>query len=198
MFKPVNGEKMVAEEGTGYKRERAAYLANIFLELDLVPPTIIRSVEGEDGSLQQFISDSTVGYNLTEQQQSDEYIIQQKNIMHLFDYIVGNTDRHEGNFLVDKNRKVWAIDHGYAFNSNFYGFNFSDLHFPIALSSEFISKIKKFDRSDTRKKLFTTLLAELIDLKQIQQCLDRVRFLAHAFNGNQLSENAINALNEKL
>ena len=36
--------------------------------------------------------------------------------MALFDEVIGNTDRHDGNWLEDENRKLWAIDHGLTFD----------------------------------------------------------------------------------
>jgi hypothetical protein len=35
--------------------------------------------------------------------------------MALFDHITGNCDRHGGNWIVDKNNRVYAIDNGLAF-----------------------------------------------------------------------------------
>jgi hypothetical protein len=42
----------------------------------------------------------------------------QLQIMRIFDNLVYNTDRNQGNILIDKSWKVWLIDHTRAFRQN--------------------------------------------------------------------------------
>ncbi len=135
VFKPVSGEVFAGEHfnahvkpGTYYKRERAAYLVSEFFGFKLVPPTILRELNGEVGSVQEFIPDTEPGFKLTTRDRSS--IFENVNVigkrrdkkyeealakLSVFDHLIWNIDRHGGNFLL-KEGNVYAIDNGFAFN----------------------------------------------------------------------------------
>lgn len=117
IFKPVSGEvelrKPGVVPGSYFKRERAAYLIDQDLGFNLVPPTVIRSIEGETGSLQMFVENATVAALLKDTNLPEADLMK----MWLFDLIIRNTDRHKGNFLVSQDHVV-AIDQGAAFGTS--------------------------------------------------------------------------------
>ncbi len=45
----------VFKPGYRYKSERAAYLVDKFFKFDLIPTTVIRNIEGKEGSYQLYI-----------------------------------------------------------------------------------------------------------------------------------------------
>lgn len=47
------------------RSERAAYLVDKFLGFDLVPTTVIKTIEGKEGSFQRFIPDARTGLELS-------------------------------------------------------------------------------------------------------------------------------------
>jgi hypothetical protein len=99
--------------GTYYKREVAAYeISKIIGMTDLVPPTVLRDIDGSIGSLQAWETNAKSAN--TFENIADKYGKSQVDIQRasLFDAIMGNTDRHSGNWLVTREGKLVLIDHG--------------------------------------------------------------------------------------
>jgi hypothetical protein len=116
------------------------------LEWDLVPPTVSREFEPLDHDESSFIEGSAVSFQewkkgarqlnsfLPVGQRAFPYerllsLAQRAAKMHpsnhlrllqmaVLDVLIYNYDRHSGNILVDRQGKVWAIDHGLAFSSS--------------------------------------------------------------------------------
>ncbi len=100
------------------KREAWAYEVDQRLGLNLVPPTAYR--ETDNASFQQMIEGAVNGFQVTPSTIDSatgiiKHVVadnEQFGRMGLLDAVLGNTDRHPGNFLVDKSGTVYAIDHG--------------------------------------------------------------------------------------
>ncbi len=134
IFKPADGEssKLKEEEGLPpdfefYPRECAGYLVSDHFELDIVPPTVIREIDGKIGSLQLFLSPEY--YKNYSQGTSEEM----KRIKEgddwgriaILDWLLINNDRHSQNMMTDKQGEgiLVAIDHGIILDSSFYEFH---------------------------------------------------------------------------
>lgn len=157
--------------GKSYQKERAAYLVDLFLGFDLVPATVIRNIEGKMGSLQKFIPESRTGQEITFEeaaalQESPEYII-----MDIFDYIIGNSDRHDRNYVVDKDNKLWAIDHHLTF-WNYTGHPYDS--FPVYSTKQTLNKIRDLAESEDKKMLLRKLLLELLEKEQVNNFFKRL------------------------
>jgi Phosphatidylinositol 3- and 4-kinase len=87
--------------------EVAAYLIDRQLAIHKTPLTVLRSEpNGSVSSLQLFLEIDHVPSN--NKPNPDELLF--------FDYLIGNRDRHGGNYITDPNHKnIIAIDHGMAF-----------------------------------------------------------------------------------
>lgn len=141
IFKPVRGEakKFYAENGLGhdYPREVGAYIVSEHFGLDLVPPTILREINGHVGSLQLFLPHQR--YKLASEAMHRLDDEQLEAFMHspdvvnlqLLDWITANADRHVENYMLkvddrgapemrNNTPEVIAIDNGLAFNELFY------------------------------------------------------------------------------
>lgn len=187
IYKPVSGEQPYLrhgiEAGTYYQRERAAYLVDRFLGLGLVPPTVIRELDGEIGSLQQFIPETTGSWGVDlSQLQEDLYQLW------VFDYIIWNTDRHAGNLLFQGN-KLFAIDHGLSFGSECRMFmrHFYD----IAAPKQLVGLLEQFLKDDKSKKILQELLEELLSEDEVKACVRRIEHI-----GSKLIKNGMIKLNE--
>jgi hypothetical protein len=132
IFKPAAGEASLRKNipaGRYYKREVAASRLNDALGLDLVPETVERTIDGKVGSLQLFVEGAKMardaGGGLLQRLAGEKFRV--------FDYIVGNSDRHLGNLLVrhvgGENLPV-LIDNGLSFPK---GGNTSEWRFPHQL-----------------------------------------------------------------
>jgi hypothetical protein len=113
IYKPRQGEDPLWDfpDGTLYKREYAAFIVSQALDWNLVPPTVIRSGPYGVGSMQWFID--TPARNEPQPQLKDAAVLKQ---VALFDYLVNNADRKAGHFLVDRDCRLWLIDHGLTFS----------------------------------------------------------------------------------
>ena len=128
MFKSVDLHKMGQtrlESGEvefnfsdSYRYERAAYLLDRQLELDMVPVAVLQRRKGTQGVLVDWIPD-TVHENQVEKAFSGPQIasiFRQKSRMHLFDSLIYNIDRRPENILIDESTgTVYLIDHSRAF-----------------------------------------------------------------------------------
>ncbi len=96
----------------------AAYKLGVMLGLDNIPPSIRRKVKGKSGSLRPWVEKT-----MTDKQRQAQKIVapdvlrwnRQMYRMRLFDELIANTDRNQGNILIDEEWKVWMIDHTRAF-----------------------------------------------------------------------------------
>jgi hypothetical protein len=99
--------------GTEWKRERLTYLVSSLLGLHVVPPTVIRKVNGVLGSCQAFLPDTKTwkASGLT----YEDVRVEEWQRLALLDWLCCNTDRHASNWLVGDNNQFWAIDNGLCF-----------------------------------------------------------------------------------
>ncbi len=119
VFKPAAGEQWLAsgiEEGMLFRREVATSLtAGVLGFGDLVPLTTFSEQEGSEGSIQLYVDEAipAVKASLAERYDGEEDASRAAAL----DYICGQLDRHQGNWLV-KNGKLVLIDNGTSFSSS--------------------------------------------------------------------------------
>lgn len=101
-----------------YAHEKAAYELARLLSFDAVPPVVLRRISVTDGSLQAWIEDSA-----TEKQKRRRGVElkaglrwhRQRQLMQIFDALISNFDRNQGNMLYDADWNLWCIDHTRSF-----------------------------------------------------------------------------------
>ncbi len=102
-----------------YIFEKAAYELSQLLDLDRVPPTVVRTIDGKEGTLQLWVEQATTeasaiqGGGKAYGNAGLRHL--QKQVMLVFDNLVYNFDRHQNNMLYDRNKKLWFIDHTRSF-----------------------------------------------------------------------------------
>jgi hypothetical protein len=111
--------RMVVTFRDSYIFETAAYELDRMLGIGRIPPTTGRHVGGADGSVQIWMEGVTPEDILLDEDRLKppdlEHWHQQKAIMRVFDALIANTDRNQGNLLIDRNWNIWFIDHTRAF-----------------------------------------------------------------------------------
>ena len=102
-----------------YGSELAAYAVDRLLGLGMVPPTVERRLNGTEGALQLWVENVIMERERAERGMSPQPASLwrlQTSRMTVFDYIIGNDDRHAQNMLADPERwLLWLIDHTRAF-----------------------------------------------------------------------------------
>lgn len=119
VYKPRRGENPLwdFEWGTLCQRETAAYLVSKELGWDLVPPTVLRDATRGVGSVQLYIPNNDSEHYFTVQE--DARFVTTLRRLALFDYVVNNADRKSGHCLVGDDHRLWAIDHGICFHTEY-------------------------------------------------------------------------------
>ncbi|MEK7202666.1 MAG: hypothetical protein AAB669_04035 [Patescibacteria group bacterium] len=140
IYKPRSLEQIIPgwekiEPGTYYKHERAAYLVSQYLDLDIVPLTVIRDLgRGYGlGSIQLFIPNAKTLNEWSPYRKPDkgnsksQSRIEMMAMLALFDILIHETDRHSGNVLFNEKfrmkedgqlecrEKIYATDNGLSF-----------------------------------------------------------------------------------
>ena len=97
--------------------EVAAYEIDKLLGLDMVPPTVARSIEGQSGAITLWINGVRVYRDAQEMPKTSGWK-QQVSRMKLYDSLIGNAGRNLMNMIVDQNDNLLLLDHELAFSSD--------------------------------------------------------------------------------
>jgi len=114
-----------------YGYDIAAYHVDRLLGIDRVPPIIGRTIKKTNGSVQIWLEGVITENERREKGFGPPNIArfnQQREIMHVFDNLVGNRDSNLGNALIDRNWHLWFIDCSRCFGKS------EDLLFPEAIT----------------------------------------------------------------
>lgn len=98
-----------------YKAEIAAYKFDRMLGLHMVPPIVERTIDSKKGAAVFWI-DNTKSWSVTHPPQGPEpkWSIQLTR-MKMFDLLIANIDRNQGNLIYDDDWHLFLIDHSRAF-----------------------------------------------------------------------------------
>ncbi len=99
---------------TQYLREVAASKYDKIYGFDIVPDTVFREIDGRIASHQLFL-DGYKEFVKAPPSWIKEIKTSAAEKFGLFDFLIGNEDRHVGNFMVNSFGKMKAIDHGLSF-----------------------------------------------------------------------------------
>ncbi len=98
-----------------YKAEIAAYKLDRMLGLNMVPPIVERKMDGKNGAAVLWI-ENVRGWSVEKPPQGPEpkWSIQLTR-MKMFDQLIANIDRNQGNLIYDADWHLFLIDHSRAF-----------------------------------------------------------------------------------
>jgi hypothetical protein len=157
------GERYYFDFRDSYRHEPAAYELARWLGLDFVPPTVLRRVDGKDGSVQIWLENAlgSQGFEPPDVRAWTSQVWDKD----LFDNLILNVDRNLGNVLRDEQYKLWLIDHTRAFQPE------RELPNPEALA-----RVRRqiWDRLlETTKEDLKELLGDYLDGKQLTSLAKR-------------------------
>jgi len=104
-----------------YKSQIAAYRLGRLLGMQNVPPTVLRVSGGATGSAQLWIEKAmTEDIRLSEGLEPPDHNLWNQSLadMRIFDNLINNIDRNQGNMLVDSFGNLWLIDHSRSFGQD--------------------------------------------------------------------------------
>ena len=114
IYKPIAGERPLWDfpDGTLANREYLTFLLSHWLDLHLVPPTILRDGPYGTGMVQRWIDIDP------EVELMDFYLQDHPRLrwLALFDIIINNTDRKIGHLIPSKSGHLYGCDHGVTFH----------------------------------------------------------------------------------
>jgi hypothetical protein len=97
----------------------AAYRLGVLLGLDMIPPSVVRRHRLEKASFTWWVDDVAMDERERSRRKLQpvdaRYHTDQVHVMRVFDELIANTDRNQGNMLFDTRWKLWMIDHSRAF-----------------------------------------------------------------------------------
>jgi hypothetical protein len=98
-----------------YKAEIAAYKLDRMLDLNMVPPIVERHMNGKNGAAVLWV-ENTKGWSVEKPPQGPEpQWSLQLTRMKMFDQLIANIDRNQGNLIYDADWHLFLIDHSRAF-----------------------------------------------------------------------------------
>ena len=152
-----------------YQFNIAAYKIDRLIGLNMVPVSIGRTYRSTPSAFTWWIDDvlmdegDKVKKNLEAPDRN--YYSRQRVMMYLFDELISNIDRNQGNIVYTKDWRIWLIDHTRAFRKN------SDLKVPARVTRcdrEVYEKLKALDRQTLK-----TEVGKQLDDGQIKSLLAR-------------------------
>jgi hypothetical protein len=98
-----------------YKAEIAAYKLDRLLKLNMVPPIVERNMNGKNGAAVYWV-ENVRGWSVEKPPQGPEPSWSlQLTRMKMFDLLIANIDRNQGNLIYDSDWHLFLIDHSRAF-----------------------------------------------------------------------------------
>lgn len=140
-------ERVDHQFGPNVRLDVLTYELSRTLGFHLVPVTVLRPYKNSVASLQVMIRDSKPG--------NESFIFNdyQDQKLHILDYLTGQLDRHQGNWLIAPGGRVVAIDNDIMYGNDMYaharqklGPDVSSDHPPQKLSSENRRAVERFER----------------------------------------------------
>jgi hypothetical protein len=116
-FQSAKGTELNFRDFWGYNV--AAYRLGVMLGLDNIPVSVARNFNSRPAAFTWWIDDVMMDERARAAQGVKPPVpaawSAQVHVMRVFDELIANTDRNQGNMLIDRDWKLWLIDHSRAF-----------------------------------------------------------------------------------
>jgi hypothetical protein len=176
IYKPQRGEVPLWDfpSGTLYRREFAAYVVSEALGWNIVPPTIIREGPAGIGSLQFYVPPS--------RKAAQQYSLPMRLRpalcrLTLFDHLTNNADRKRSHLHIDTRGRLWAIDHGLTFNSEWKLRTVVFEFVGEAIPDDLLADVEMLRADESRYAALRASLAVLLDEEEVEAFFARIEEL---------------------
>lgn len=167
VFKPTwRGKSGTVEKNfkDTYKFNIAAYRVGRLLGMQSIPPSVERDYVGKPAAYTWWADNVWI----TEMERRDKKIevpkdqvwVNQLNTVRMFDQLIANSDRNQGNLLITPDWRVILIDHTRAFRTNRAVQSVSAL---TRVDYKLFQSLKKMTRADVERECSRYLSVEEID-----------------------------------
>jgi hypothetical protein len=140
-----------------YEAEVAAYEIDRLLGLDMVPPTVVRRVQSDKGSLQLWAEECHLYRDVQGETPQTQEWSHQLSRMKMLDVLINNTDRNAQNFLVDPHFHIILIDHSRAFGTGNKMLK-DPKKLPVQFDRMLVEKLKALNREELEARLDKLLM----------------------------------------
>jgi hypothetical protein len=175
IWKPIQkGRRQGAWES--HQAEVAAYELDKLLSLDMVPPTLIRELHGQKGSIQLWLENARMFAEVASKLPPEKKWHREVSRMKVFDNLICNRDRNARNFLVTPDWGIVLIDHSQAFTTRSPFFRDGSLclatgegtELPVQFDRALVEAIRQLDIETLDSEL-----GSLLSPAQIESVLER-------------------------
>jgi hypothetical protein len=160
--------RIEADFSDSWKYEVATYRLDRALGFGLVPVTVARVIDGERGSVQEWIEDAEtfrdlVGSGDTTIKGDGQLLMVRLTCMYILDQLIANVDRNYDNILVDADDdRFFLIDHSRSFRFR-SSVDPPDLPQPVPLSERATTQLEALDR-----EVIEEVVGDLLSKRQIR------------------------------
>lgn len=173
-----------------YRNNVAAYRLDRILGLGMAPVTVVRRDQGRDASFMWWVEDVLMDESarLKKKIQTPDPAAwnDQMFVVRVFDQLIYNFDRNLGNLLIDRDWRIWMIDHSRAFKI------FKEVRAPKNLSDrcarELLAGLRRLDRPT-----LDVAMKDLLSRTQVEGLLARRDSIVRYYDAKiaQLGEAAV-------
>jgi hypothetical protein len=137
-----------------YKYNIAAYRLDKILDLNMIPVSVPRKVAGKSSAVTWWVDDKMFDDVDRKKQgieppDKDDWN-KQMYVVRVFDQLIYNTDRNLGNLVIDKQWRMWMIDHTRAFRLQTKLMNEKNL---VMCDRKFLANMRKLDLDTLNEEL---------------------------------------------
>jgi len=177
VYKPCAGERPLWDfpDGNLCYREFVSYLISQVLGWPNIPPTVMRDGPHGEGSVQLFIEAEYEAHYFN-MRDTSAFTFEFREIA-LFDYLVNNADRKGGHCLKDKEGRLWAIDHGLTFHTDFKLRTVIWDFCNEAISDPLLEDLARFQQLLDKDSGLRQTLKQYLNQREIRALKRRVDFL---------------------
>lgn len=170
------------EINSDVEHERAAYLISDILGFDFVPTTVLKTIDGKEGCLQEYVEDTQ------DLDEVDESSLQDELYKYwIFRHLLRNPDGHNFNLLV-KEGKIISIDHEASFDSDTPDPSYYDIdrsYYGIKAPESLKEIFNSYLRDEAKQAMLKKELTGLISPHDTEVTLQRIKKFGYqlAVNG---------------
>jgi hypothetical protein len=141
-----------------YKFNIAAYRLDKIMDINMIPVSVVRKVAGKTSAVTWWVDDKMFD-DVDRKKQGIEPPNQddwnkQMYVVRVFDQLIYNTDRNLGNLVIDKQWRMWMIDHTRAFRLQTKLQNEKNL---VMCDRKLLASLRKLDQDTLEEHLLPFL-----------------------------------------